>query len=234
MAMVRRCSCAWTPASRSRCPPATSTSETFNKYRERRARCQSPECRRQGAPGNIWTQAGAEAPVRGDPGRRLPAQHRPPRRAVPLDAQQLRQRDHRRRLSRRPADFGHHHAERLTDEIIAGIQRAASQGGFIGTLVSRDQTSAMIVGRADRVRREGKPSSTTSPTTACSSSASAPSSRTPTSRSRSSASPSRSATSPTALRGARSSAHRAAADGSRPCTGTATRCASRCCRSSAR
>ncbi|AVS80892.1 RND transporter [Paracidovorax avenae] len=32
----------------------------------------------------------------------------------------------------------------LTPESIAGIRRAASQGGFVGTLVSRDETSAMV------------------------------------------------------------------------------------------
>lgn len=32
----------------------------------------------------------------------------------------------------------------LTPEVIAKIQRATSQGGYVGTLVSRDQTSAMI------------------------------------------------------------------------------------------
>lgn len=35
-------------------------------------------------------------------------------------------------------------AESLTSDVIAKIQRATSQGGYIGTLVSRDQTSAMI------------------------------------------------------------------------------------------
>lgn len=44
----------------------------------------------------------------------------------------------------------------LTPEIIAGIQRAASQGGFIGTLVARDQTSAMIVAELHERDREGK------------------------------------------------------------------------------
>ncbi len=34
--------------------------------------------------------------------------------------------------------------EQLTPEAIANIRRAASQGGFLGTLVSRDETSAMI------------------------------------------------------------------------------------------
>ncbi|MBX3682955.1 MAG: MMPL family transporter, partial [Thauera sp.] len=44
----------------------------------------------------------------------------------------------------------------LTPEVIAGIQRAASQGGFIGTLVARDQTSAMIVAELHERDREGK------------------------------------------------------------------------------
>jgi predicted RND superfamily exporter protein len=34
--------------------------------------------------------------------------------------------------------------DRLSDETIAKIRRAASQGGFVGTLVSRDETSAII------------------------------------------------------------------------------------------
>ncbi len=34
--------------------------------------------------------------------------------------------------------------EQLTPEAIANIRRAASQGGFLGTLVSRDETSAMV------------------------------------------------------------------------------------------
>lgn len=34
--------------------------------------------------------------------------------------------------------------EQLSDSAIANVRRAASQGGFVGTLVSRDETSAMI------------------------------------------------------------------------------------------
>jgi len=46
--------------------------------------------------------------------------------------------------------------EQLNPEIIAGIQRSASQGGFVGTLVSRDQTSAMIVAELAEVDKDGK------------------------------------------------------------------------------
>lgn len=45
--------------------------------------------------------------------------------------------------------------EQLNSEIIAGIQRSASQGGFVGTLVSRDQTSAMIVAELAEVDKDG-------------------------------------------------------------------------------
>ncbi len=44
----------------------------------------------------------------------------------------------------------------LNAEIIAGIQRAASQGGFVGTLVSRDQSSAMIVAELHEADRDGQ------------------------------------------------------------------------------
>ncbi|NMG67066.1 MMPL family transporter [Azoarcus indigens] len=44
----------------------------------------------------------------------------------------------------------------LDDETIAGIQRAASQGGFVGTLVSRDQSSAMIVAELAERDRDGR------------------------------------------------------------------------------
>jgi predicted RND superfamily exporter protein len=44
----------------------------------------------------------------------------------------------------------------LTPEIIAGIQRAASQGGFVGTLVSHDQRSAMIVAEIQEYDKDGK------------------------------------------------------------------------------
>jgi predicted RND superfamily exporter protein len=44
----------------------------------------------------------------------------------------------------------------LTPELIAGIQRAASQGGFVGTLVARDQTSAMVVAEIAEVDADGK------------------------------------------------------------------------------
>ncbi len=43
----------------------------------------------------------------------------------------------------------------LDAEVIAGIQRAASQGGFVGTLVSRDQSSAMIVAELHETDRDG-------------------------------------------------------------------------------
>lgn len=45
--------------------------------------------------------------------------------------------------------------ESLTPENIAAIQRAASQGGFVGTLVSRDQTGAMIIAELSDRDRDG-------------------------------------------------------------------------------
>lgn len=44
----------------------------------------------------------------------------------------------------------------LTPESIAGIQRATAQGGFVGTLVSRDQTSALITAELVEVGQDGK------------------------------------------------------------------------------
>ncbi|MCZ2419408.1 MAG: MMPL family transporter [Burkholderiales bacterium] len=46
-------------------------------------------------------------------------------------------------------------AEQLTPSIIADIQRATSQGGFVGTLVSRDQTSAMITAELNEFAPDG-------------------------------------------------------------------------------
>ena len=46
-------------------------------------------------------------------------------------------------------------AEQLTPAIIADIQRATSQGGFVGTLVSRDQTSAMITAELNEFAPDG-------------------------------------------------------------------------------
>jgi len=46
--------------------------------------------------------------------------------------------------------------DKLTPDTIAGIQRAASQGGFVGTLVSRDQTSGMITAELVETDRDGK------------------------------------------------------------------------------
>ncbi|WP_041656043.1 RND family transporter [Azoarcus sp. KH32C] len=43
----------------------------------------------------------------------------------------------------------------LTGDVIAAIQRAASQGGFVGTLIARDQTSAMIVAELLEHDRDG-------------------------------------------------------------------------------
>ncbi|NMG30200.1 MMPL family transporter [Aromatoleum evansii] len=43
----------------------------------------------------------------------------------------------------------------LTAEKIAEIQRSTSLGGFVGTLVSRDQTSAMIVAELGEVDKDG-------------------------------------------------------------------------------
>jgi hypothetical protein len=45
--------------------------------------------------------------------------------------------------------------QQLSPELIAGIQRSASQGGFVGTLVSRDQTSAMIVAELAEADKDG-------------------------------------------------------------------------------
>lgn len=43
----------------------------------------------------------------------------------------------------------------LTPEIIANIRRATSQGGFVGTLVSRDETSAMITAELIEYDKDG-------------------------------------------------------------------------------
>ncbi len=45
--------------------------------------------------------------------------------------------------------------ERLDAESIAAIQRAANQGGFVGTLVGRDQTSAMITAELNEFSPDG-------------------------------------------------------------------------------
>ncbi|OIQ99682.1 multidrug resistance protein MdtC [mine drainage metagenome] len=47
-------------------------------------------------------------------------------------------------------------AGNLTPEIIANIQRATSQGGFVGTLVGRDQTSAMVTASINEFDASGK------------------------------------------------------------------------------
>jgi predicted RND superfamily exporter protein len=93
----------------------------------------------------------------------------------------------------------------LTPEVIAGIQRAASQGGFIGTLVARDQTSAMIVAELHERDRDGKHARLRRLQPPPRGAAREVRGRR-SSRSRSSASPSRSATSPTAPRRCSSSA----------------------------
>ncbi|NJD62161.1 MAG: RND family transporter [Deltaproteobacteria bacterium] len=46
--------------------------------------------------------------------------------------------------------------EALTPEIVSRIQRLTREGGFVGTLVSHDQTSAMITAELDEIDREGK------------------------------------------------------------------------------
>lgn len=45
--------------------------------------------------------------------------------------------------------------EQLNAETIGAIQRATSQGGFVGTLVGRDQTSAMIIAEINEFNAEG-------------------------------------------------------------------------------
>jgi hypothetical protein len=45
--------------------------------------------------------------------------------------------------------------DRLTPEIIADIERSANQGGFVGTLVSHDQSSAMIIAEIAEVGADG-------------------------------------------------------------------------------
>lgn len=46
-------------------------------------------------------------------------------------------------------------ADQLNAELISSIQRSASQGGFVGTLVSRDQTSAMIIAELAEIDKDG-------------------------------------------------------------------------------
>jgi uncharacterized protein len=45
--------------------------------------------------------------------------------------------------------------EELTPETIANIRRASSEGGFIGTLVSRDETGAMITAELNEYDKDG-------------------------------------------------------------------------------
>ncbi|MDR3438749.1 MMPL family transporter [Telmatospirillum sp.] len=45
--------------------------------------------------------------------------------------------------------------DRLTPGLIAEIQRSANQGGFIGTLVSHDQSSAMIIAELSEIGTDG-------------------------------------------------------------------------------
>jgi uncharacterized protein len=45
--------------------------------------------------------------------------------------------------------------EALTPEIVSRIQRLTREGGFVGTLVSHDQTSAMITAELNEIDREG-------------------------------------------------------------------------------
>jgi len=45
--------------------------------------------------------------------------------------------------------------EQLTAETIADIRRAASQGGFVGTLVGRDQTSALVTAELNEFGADG-------------------------------------------------------------------------------
>jgi uncharacterized protein len=45
--------------------------------------------------------------------------------------------------------------EQLTPETVANIRRATSQGGFVGTLVSRDETSAMITAELIEYDKDG-------------------------------------------------------------------------------
>lgn len=47
-------------------------------------------------------------------------------------------------------------ADALTPEVIGNIERATSQGGYIGSLVSRDQTSAMITADLAEVDAQGQ------------------------------------------------------------------------------
>jgi len=46
--------------------------------------------------------------------------------------------------------------EQLTADTIAAIRAAAAQGGFVGTLVSRDQTSAMVVAELAETDKDGQ------------------------------------------------------------------------------
>lgn len=46
--------------------------------------------------------------------------------------------------------------DQITPELIAGIRQAASQGGFIGTMVSRDEAGAMVVAELAETDRDGR------------------------------------------------------------------------------
>ena len=117
---------------------------------------QPAQHRRQGAPRQHLERPGAQTHLRGDPGRHLPAQRAAAGRKLHLDAQQLRQRDHRRRLPRRSSDRQHHHP-RAAD---AGLHRQHPARHVAGRLpghpglARRDQRHDH--GRAAGVRR-GQP-----------------------------------------------------------------------------
>ena len=86
----------------------------------------------------------------------------------------------------------------LTPDDVANIRRSTSDGGFIGSLVSRDQTAAMITAEINEIGR-GRQEDRLRGVQPHAGKAAAPALRgRRTMKSRSSASPSRSATSPTA------------------------------------
>ena len=76
----------------------------------RPVRRQPPERRREGPEGDDLEPGGAHPPLRRDAGGHVPARRRPARRPVAVDAQHLRQRDHRGGLPRRPDHRRHDHA----------------------------------------------------------------------------------------------------------------------------
>jgi len=128
---------------------------TFEQYRNQLFGANRLTIAVRSIDGTIWTKQGLTRLYDVTQAIIVDAERGSRRRAVAVDVEHLDQRHHPRRVQDRALDSRHGRAASLTPEVIETIRQTTTRGGFDGTLVARDQSSALITAELNEYDKNG-------------------------------------------------------------------------------